>query len=79
MTIGADGRHHALAVVAGTAISSRTRGTANTYNVVSLTRPMGVGATVTVEIRQAKRSGWVAGRTVAFDYCDAGIVARPRP
>jgi len=32
-----------------------------------------------VEIRQAKRSGWMAGRTVAFDYFDAGIVARPRP
>jgi len=79
VTIGADGRHHALAVIAGTAISSRTRGTANTYNVVRLMRPMGVGATVTVEIRQAKRSVWVAGPTLAFDYCDAGIVARPRP
>ena len=79
VAIGADGRHHALAVVAGTAISSRTRGTANTYNVVNLMGPMEVGATVTVEIRQAKRPGWVAGRTVAFDYCDAGIIARPRP
>ena len=59
VTIGADGRHHALAVVAGTAVGPRTRGTANTYNVVKLMRPMEVGATVTVEIRQAKRwAGW---------------------
>jgi 3',5'-cyclic AMP phosphodiesterase CpdA len=71
-----DGHRRALAVAAGTAISSRTRRTANAYNVVNLSGPMEVGATVTVQIREADGSGWSAGRTLVFDYCDAGIAAR---
>ncbi len=74
--LSTDGGRHALAVVAGTAISSRIRRTANAYNVVNLSGPMEVGATVTVQIREADGSGWSAGRTVVFDYCDAGIAAR---
>jgi 3',5'-cyclic AMP phosphodiesterase CpdA len=72
IALSGDVGHHALAVVAGTAISSRTRGRANAYNVVSLSGLMGVGATATIQILEADGLGWSAYRTMVFDYCDAG-------
>ena len=79
VTLGAGGgrERHALSVVAGTAISSRTRRTANTYNVVDLQGAMEVGATVTVQVREPDGFGWSSGRTVRFEYGgDVGIVVR---
>ena len=43
-------RHQAVAVVAGTAISPRTRGVPNAYAVLDLAGPMVAGATLTVRI-----------------------------
>ncbi len=78
VTLGVDGGKErcALAVVAGTTISSRTRRTPNAYNVVDLQRVMEVGATVTVQVREPDGSGWSSGRTVRFEYDEVGIVAR---
>ncbi len=64
----------ALAVVAGTATSSRTRRTANAYNVVDLEGSMEVGAIVTVQIREPDGSGWSPRQTVRFEYGDHGVV-----
>lgn len=76
VTLDEDHHRHALAVVAGTAVSSRTRRSVNAYNVVDLSGPMEVGATVTVQIREAEGSGWSSRRTVGFAYGDEGMVAR---
>lgn len=70
-----DDRRQALAVVAGTAVSRRTRGTMNAYVVLDLSAPMRVGANLNVEIRQPDGSGWSATRTSRFRYADNGIVA----
>ncbi len=77
VTLGVVGgeKRCSLGVVAGTTISSRTRGTANAYNVVDLQGAMEVGAIVTVQIREPDGSGWSSGRTVRFEYGDEGIVA----
>ncbi len=77
VTLGVVGgeKRCALGFVAGTTISSRTRGTANAYNVVDLQGAMEVGAIVTVQIREPDGSGWSSGRTVRFEYGDEGIVA----
>ena len=68
-------RRQALAVVSGTTISSRTRRTTNAYNVVDLSGPMEVGATVTVQIREPKDAGWAPARTIRFKYGVAGCSA----
>ena len=80
VTLGVGGcsgeKRCALSVVAGTTISTRTRRTANAYNVVDLQGAMEIGATVTVQVREPDGSGWSSGRTVRFEYGDVGIVAR---
>ena len=73
--VAEDKRRHALAVVAGTAISRRTRGTMNSYVLLDLSAPTGVGANLTVEIRQPDGPGWSAIRTSRFRYTDNGMAA----
>ncbi len=65
----------ALALVAGTAISSRTRGSANTYEVVRLDGPMRAGALIAVEIREPTSTGWSGRRGSNFVYTSDGVVA----
>jgi 3',5'-cyclic AMP phosphodiesterase CpdA len=74
VTCGTVRERRAVAVVAGTAISSRVRQTTNAYTVVDLSGPMRVGATVTVQIREPHSGAWSAVRTACFRYCDGGIV-----
>jgi 3',5'-cyclic AMP phosphodiesterase CpdA len=77
VTLGEDGgAHRALAVVAGTAISSRTRRTANAYNVLECSGPMEIGTSVILHIRDHNGSVWAPARTVCFNYSAEGIVAR---
>ncbi len=73
---GTGTERRALAVVAGTAMSSRTRRSANAYDVVDLHGTMEVGAIVTVQVREPDGSGWSSRRTARFEYGDEGIVAR---
>lgn len=74
VTLGSDGAHQALAVVAGTATSSRTRRTANSYNVLEISQPMERDATVTVRVREPDGAAWVAVRTSCFSFGDHGVV-----
>jgi len=74
--LDASGVHRrALALVAGTAISSRIRGTANAYEVIRLEGPMLAGTQITVEVREPTSSGWSDRRTTHFGYTSDGIVA----
>jgi 3',5'-cyclic AMP phosphodiesterase CpdA len=76
VTFGArDNRRQALAVVAGTAISTRTRGATNSHAVLDFSGPMSPHAILTVEIRQPDGANWSAARTFRFQLGDAGIVA----
>jgi 3',5'-cyclic AMP phosphodiesterase CpdA len=70
-----DMHHSALAVVAGTATSSRTRRTTNAYNVVELSGPMEIGVNVTVQIRQPNDSGWTSAHTARFKLGTQGVVS----
>jgi len=63
----------ALALVAGTAISTRTRGTVNAYEVVHLEGAMVSGGRVTVQIREATSTGWSERRTTHFGYASGGV------
>lgn len=73
--LDAPGVHRrALAVVPGTAISSRTRGTANTYAVIRLDGPMRTGAQVTVEVREATTDGWSQRKLSRFTCTTDGMV-----
>ncbi len=75
VTLRSNPRHRGLSVVAGTAISSRTRRTANSYNVVDFSGPMEVGATVTVQVREPERARWSAVRTSCFRFGAEGMAA----
>ncbi len=66
---------HGLALVAGTAISRRTRGMGNAYEVVHLDGAMVAGGSVTVRLRQPTSTGWSDSRTTHFAYDSNGIVA----
>jgi 3',5'-cyclic AMP phosphodiesterase CpdA len=72
---GSGARHRALALVSGTAISSRTRGASNAYEVLRLDGPMVPGARVTVEIREPAAVGWTVARAIRFGFAPEGIVA----
>jgi len=72
---GSGDERSALAVVAGTAISSRTRRTANAYNLVDLNGSMEAGAIVTVQVREPDGSGWSSRQTVRFEFGERGMVA----
>jgi 3',5'-cyclic AMP phosphodiesterase CpdA len=73
---GGDGRS-ALAVGAGTAVSSRTRRTANSYTTVHLDGPMKVGTTITVRRREPDGSGWTPTQEAHFTCGTRGVVALP--
>ena len=71
---GAAGIHRrALALVGGTAISSRTRGTANAYEVVHLEGAMDSGGRISVQLREASSTGWSERRTTHFGYSSDGV------
>ena len=78
VTFGGDAGHGAVSVVAGTATSTRTRRTANTYNVVELSDPMHPGATATVHVREPHGATWSADRSTSFSFGAEGTVA-PAP
>lgn len=67
----------ALGVVAGTAVSRRTRGTPNAYAVLHLAGPMEPGATITVQVRHPAGSVWTPGRSAQFRYAAHGVVTGP--
>lgn len=69
----------ALAAVTGTAISSRTRGTANAYEVLELDGAMVEGARITLRVRGSTGTGWSEGRVSRFDYTSDGVVADGQP
>lgn len=71
-------QHRALAVVAGTATSRRTRGTSNAYGLLNLAEPMEAGATLSTQIRERVGSGWVAVRSDRFVYTPEGVTASDR-
>jgi len=71
--LGQLGRHSALAVVSGTTISRRTRGNPNTYAVLHLAGPMEVGASLTLELRQAEGMNWSVGNSGRFEYTRNGV------
>jgi len=73
--LGSDSRYHALSVVAGTSMSSRTRRTANSYSVLWLSGPMELGATATVQVREPDGAGWSAVRTSSFSVGVEGMAA----
>ena len=78
--LDAPGVHRrALALVTGTAISSRTRGTTNAYEVIRLDGPMEVGTAITVEVREPAPTGWSPRRTTRFVYTPDGVAAEPGP
>jgi 3',5'-cyclic AMP phosphodiesterase CpdA len=72
-------RRQALALVSGTAVSSRTRGTANAYEVVHLDGAMVAGGRITVRLREPISTGWSDRRTAHFGYASEGIVADWEP
>ena len=78
VTFGGRGGRDALSVVAGTATSSRTRRTANAYNVVELSGPMQPGATATVRVRQPHGAVWSAARSVTFTFGAEGVAVTAR-
>ena len=65
----------ALAVGAGTAISHRTRGAANAYNVIELANDKKEGASASVSVRTPTPSGWTNRSTAHFVVSAAGIAA----
>jgi 3',5'-cyclic AMP phosphodiesterase CpdA len=69
--------HHrqAVATVAGTATSRRTRGVANAYNVLVFAEPMAAGADAWIRVRQRAASEWVTVQTHRFFCSSDGIVA----
>jgi len=77
--LGEPGRRSALAVVSGTTISRRTRGSPNTYGVLRLAGPMKVGASLTLEVRQAEGTDWSVGLDARFEYTSNGVVAMGAP
>ncbi len=78
--LDAPGIHrHALALVTGTAISSRTRGTGNAYCVIRLSGPMTAGAEITVEVREPNETGWSERQTSHFAYGPDGVVVGGDP
>ena len=77
VSLGVPGRQHsALAVVAGTTISRRTRRTPNSYGVLRLSDEMDVGAKIMLEVRQPLERHWSAAWTTHFEYASEGVVAR---
>ena len=73
--LGEPARHSALAVVSGTTISRRTRGSPNTYGVLHLAGPREVGASLTLELRQADGMDWSVGLNPRFEYTPNGVIA----
>lgn len=76
-----DGPVHrqALALVAGTAVSRRTRGTANAYEVLHLDGAMTAGGRITVRLREPTSTGWSDRRTTRFRYTSDGVIAVLEP
>jgi len=68
-----------LALVTGTAISNRTRGTANAYEVIRLDGPMLVGTQITVQLREPTSTRWSERRAAHFGYTPDGVVADWEP
>ena len=68
-------RRRALALVSGTAISSRTRGTANAYEVIRLHGPMLPGTPISVQVREPTSTGWSGRCTTHFRYTSHGVAA----
>lgn len=68
-------RRHALALVAGTAISRRTRGTGNAYEVLHLDGGMVAGGRVTVRIRVSTSTGWSEGDSAHYELTSDGVAA----
>jgi 3',5'-cyclic AMP phosphodiesterase CpdA len=76
VTLDAPGVHrHALALVTGTAISHRLRGTTNEYEVLRLDGPMLDGGRITVQLRHSTAAGWAEERTVRFAFGPDGVLA----
>jgi 3',5'-cyclic AMP phosphodiesterase CpdA len=73
--LGEPGCRSALAVVSGTTISRRTRGSPNTYGVLRLAGPMEVGASLTLELREAEGMDWSVGLDARFEYTPNGVIA----
>jgi len=71
--VGAGVQRRTLALVTGTAISSRTRGTANAYEVIDLGGRRQAGTQVTVRIRESTDTDWSDRRTLRFACSEAGI------
>ena len=68
-------RHSALAVVAGTTTSTRTRGKTNSYAVLRLSDTMDVGARLTLQVREPIHGCWSLAHTAQFEYSPVGVVA----
>ena len=78
--LDAPGVHRrALALVTGTAISSRTRGTANAYEEIHLDGAMVAGARITVQVREPTPNGWSERRVTHFGFTSDGVVAEQEP
>ena len=78
--LDAPGVHrHALALVTGTAISTRTRGSSNAYEVLELDGAMVAGARITVRVRESTGAGWSEGRVSRFGFASDGVVAGGAP
>lgn len=60
--------------MAGTATSTRTRGTPNAYAVLAVPDRMEIGATVVVQVREPAGHGWSATRVARFVYSAEGMV-----
>ena len=65
----------ALAMVAGTAISRRIRGTANAYGIIELGDSMTDGATIVLRVRAPRRTAWSDRSTTHFRYSSSGVLA----
>jgi 3',5'-cyclic AMP phosphodiesterase CpdA len=74
VSFGAPGRHSALALVSGTTISRRTRGSPNSYGVLQLAVPREDGACLTLDLRQADGMDWSTGSSARFEYTQKGGV-----
>lgn len=78
VTLDAPGtRRTALAVVAGTAVSTRTRGAPNAYGVLSFEGPMTPGATAVLTVRHHTSQGWVDGPVTRCTVTGDGLAAVP--
>jgi hypothetical protein len=67
-------RRQGLALVAGTAISRRTRGAGNAYEVLHLDGGMVEGGRVTVRLRAPTSTGWSDRDTTHFEFTSDGVV-----